>query len=208
MKDLDLKAKAKEVFTEINAELKAAGLTAWDETRLTRQEGGNGHSVGETVTLTSEIGLADVTDADGKVTNKYLAVKATDGSWFSLKNLIRPNLTGYQTKGIFVEDEDGKAELQDGVAVNGKNARTYEADVDPEFDKADQDQWFDAQTKNLIELYTLIKEGEVNTEGVTMKYRGRAMRSFIAKNDSKPSMFTKYKKGAHRVMRQAIWTLA
>ena len=208
MKDFDLKAKAKEVLTEINAELKTAGLNEWGDERLTRQEGGNGHSVGETVTLTSEVGLADVTDANGKVTNKYLAVKATDGSWFSLKNLIRPNLTGYQLKGIFLEDEDGKGEIKDGIATGETNAKAYEADVDSEFDKDDQDQWFDAKTKNLIELYALIKEGEVVTEGVTLKYRGRAMRSFIAKKPSKASMFTKYKKGAHRVMRQAIWTIA
>lgn len=208
MKDFDLKAKAKEVLAEINAELKISGLTEWGDERLTRLEGGNGHVVGEIITLTSEVGLADVTNADGEVTNKYLAVKATDGSWFSLKNLIRPSLAGYQLKGFFLEDEDGKGKLEDGVATGETNAKAYEADVDPEFDKDDQDQWFNATTKNLIELYTLIKEGEVVTEGVSLKYRGRAMRSFIAKKPSKASMFTKYKKGAHRVMRQAIWTIA
>lgn len=206
MKDFDLKAKATSLLKEFNAELTKAGLNEWDTSRLTRQEGGSGHSVGETITLTSELGMADVTDANGKVTNKYLAIKTTDGSWFSLKNLIRPNLTGYQMSGIFLEDEDGKGELKDGVAVGGKNSRTYEADVDPEFDKSDQNQWFDSKTKNLIELYALIQEGVVKTNDVTMKYRGRAMRSFVAKTASKATMFTSYKQGAHRVMRQAIWT--
>lgn len=208
MKDLNfnLKEKAKEALAEINTELTKDGLTAWDDSRLTKQEGGSGYSIGETVTLTSEVGLANVTNAEGKVTNKYLAVKTSDGAWFSLKNLIRPNLTGYQFKGTFLEDKDGKGKIVEGEATGSEGAKVYEADVDAEFDKKDKDQWFDAQTKNLVELYALIKAGEVVTEGVTMKYRGRAIRAWVAERKSKPSMFTQYKEGAHRVMRQAIWT--
>mgnify|MGYP006928558357 CR=1 FL=1 len=202
-----LKEAAKKVFDEVNAELKELGATQWAERKLTQQEGGNGHYVGEIVTLTGEIGMADVVDnATGKITAKYPAVKLTTGAWFSLKHLIRPNLTGYQTKGIFVEDEDGKAELQNGVAVGGKNSRTWEADIAADFDKEDAN-YLDIPTRNVIELYVLIKEGNVVTEGVQMQFQGTACRPIVAREKSSVPTIP-YSKGAHRVMRQQVWTVA
>ena len=206
---LDLKEKdalknaVKSVFDQVNAELEKLNLPAWDEKRLTRQEGGNGYVPGETVTLTDEVGMADVLDnTTNKIVAKYPAIKLTNGSWFSLKHLVKPNLAGYSFKGNFVEDEDGNGKIV-GDQAEGGTLRV--ADVDPKFSPADADQFFDFGTRNLLEIYVLIKEGNKPVNGVELTFRGTACRPIVAKKKSPlPSM--PYNKGAHRVMRQQIWT--
>ena len=102
-----LKKAVKSVFDKVNVELKKLNLPAWDEKRLTRQEGGNGYVPGEKVTLTDEVGMADVLDnVTNKVIAKYPAIKLSNNAWFSLKHLVKPSLAGYSFKGNFVEDED------------------------------------------------------------------------------------------------------
>lgn len=206
---LDLKEKdalknaVKSVFDQVNAELEKLNLPAWDEKRLTRQEGGNGYVPGETVTLTDEVGMADVLDnVTNKVIAKYPAIKLTNGSWFSLKHLVKPNLAGYSFTGKFVEDEDGNGKIV-GDQAEGGTLRV--ADVDTKFSPADADQFFDFGTRNLLEIYVLIKEGNKPVNGVELTFRGTACRPIKAKKKSPlPSM--PYNKGAHRVMRQQIWT--
>lgn len=206
---LDLKEKdalknaVKSVFDQVNAELEKLNLPAWDEKRLTRQEGGNGYVPGETVTLTDEVGMADVLDnTTNKVIAKYPAIKLTNGSWFSLKHLVKPNLAGYSFTGKFVEDEDGNGKIV-GDQAEGGTLRV--ADVDTKFSPADADQFFDFGTRNLLEIYVLIKEGNKPVNGVELTFRGTACRPIKAKKKSPlPSM--PYNKGAHRVMRQQIWT--
>lgn len=206
---LDLKEKdalknaVKSVFDQVNAELEKLNLPAWDEKRLTRQEGGNGYVPGETVTLTDEVGMADVLDnTTNKVIAKYPAIKLTNGSWFSLKHLVKPNLAGYSFSGKFVEDEDGNGKIV-GDQAEGGTLRV--ADVDTKFSPADADQFFDFGTRNLLEIYVLIKEGNKPVNGVELTFRGTACRPIVAKKKSPlPSM--PYNKGAHRVMRQQIWT--
>ena len=206
---LDLKEKdalknaVKSVFDQVNAELEKLNLPAWDEKRLTRQEGGNGYVPGETVTLTDEVGMADVLDnTTNKVIAKYPAIKLTNGSWFSLKHLVKPNLAGYSFTGKFVEDEDGNGKIV-GDQAEGGTLRV--ADVDTKFSPADADQFFDFGTRNLLEIYVLIKEGNKPVNGVELTFRGTACRPIKAKKKSPlPSM--PYNKGANRVMRQQIWT--
>ena len=206
---LDLKEKdalknaVKSVFDQVNKELEKLNLPAWDEKRLTRQEGGNGYVPGETVTLTDEVGMADVLDnTTNKVIAKYPAIKLTNGSWFSLKHLVKPNLAGYSFTGKFVEDEDGNGKIV-GDQAEGGTLRV--ADVDTKFSPADADQFFDFGTRNLLEIYVLIKEGNKPVNGVELTFRGTACRPIVAKKKSPlPSM--PYNKGAHRVMRQQIWT--
>lgn len=206
---LDLKEKdalknaVKSVFDQVNAELEKLNLPAWDEKRLTRQEGGNGYVPGETVTLTDEVGMADVLDnTTNKVIAKYPAIKLTNGSWFSLKHLVKPNLAGYSFTGKFVEDEDGNGKIV-GDQAEGGTLRV--ADVDTKFSPADADQFFDFGTRNLLEIYVLIKEGNKPVNGVELTFRGTACRPIVAKKKS-PLTSMPYNKGAHRVMRQQIWT--
>ena len=206
---LDLKEKdalknaVKSVFDQVNAELEKLNLPAWDEKRLTRQEGGIGYVPGETVTLTDEVGMADVLDnTTNKVIAKYPAIKLTNGSWFSLKHLVKPNLAGYSFSGKFVEDEDGNGKIV-GDQAEGGTLRV--ADVDTKFSPADADQFFDFGTRNLLEIYVLIKEGNKPVNGVELTFRGTACRPIVAKKKS-PLLSMPYNKGAHRVMRQQIWT--
>ena len=198
-----LKKAVKSVFDKVNVELKKLGLDAWDEKRLTRQEGGMGYVPGEKVVLTDEVGMADVLDNDtNKVIAKYPAIKLSNGAWFSLKHLVKPSLAGYSFTGKFVEDLDGKGEL---VGETVKNGTLRVADVDPKFSPADADQFFDFGTRNLLEIYVLIKEGNVSVDGIELTFRGTACRPIKAKKKSPlPSM--PYKVGANRVMRQQIWT--
>ena len=198
-----LKKAVKSVFDKVNVELKKLGLDAWDEKRLTRQEGGMGYVPGEKVVLTDEVGMADVLDNDtNKVIAKYPAIKLSSGAWFSLKHLVKPSLAGYSFTGKFVEDLDGKGEL---VGETVKNGTLRVADVDPKFSPADADQFFDFGTRNLLEIYVLIKEGNVSVDGIELTFRGTACRPIKAKKKSPlPSM--PYKVGANRVMRQQIWT--
>ena len=206
---LDLKEKdalknaVKSVFDQVNKELEKLNLPAWDEKRLTRQEGGNGYVPGETVTLTDEVGMADVLDnVTNKVIAKYPAIKLSNNAWFSLKHLVKPSLAGYSFTGKFVEDEDGNGKIV-GDQAEGGTLRV--ADVDTKFSPADADQFFDFGTRNLLEIYVLIKEGNKPVNGVELTFRGTACRPIVAKKKSPlPSM--PYNKGAHRVMRQQIWT--
>lgn len=206
---LDLKEKdalknaVKSVFDQVNAELEKLNLPAWDEKRLTRQEGGNGYVPGETVTLTDEVGMADVLDnVTNKVIAKYPAIKLSNNTWFSLKHLVKPSLAGYSFTGKFVEDEDGNGKIV-GDQAEGGTLRV--ADVDTKFSPADADQFFDFGTRNLLEIYVLIKEGNVSVGGTELTFRGTACRPIKAKKKSPlPSM--PYKVGANRVMRQQIWT--
>lgn len=204
LKDKDaLKNAVKSVFDQVNKELEELNLPAWDEKRLTRQEGGNGYVPGEKVTLTDEVGMADVLDnVTNKVIAKYPAIKLSNGAWFSLKHLVKPSLAGYSFTGKFVEDEDGNGKIV-GDQAEGGTLRI--ADVDPKFSPADADQFFDFGTRNLLEIYVLIKEGNKPVNGVELTFRGTACRPIKAKKKSPlPSM--PYDKGAHRVMRQQIWT--
>ena len=187
----------------MNAELEKLNLPAWDEKRLTRQEGGNGYVPGETVTLTDEVGMADVLDnTTNKIVAKYPAIKLSNNAWFSLKHLVKPSLAGYSFTGKFVEDEDGNGKIV-GDQAEGGTLRV--ADVDPKFSPADADQFFDFGTRNLLEIYVLIKEGNVSVGGTELTFRGTACRPIKAKKKSPlPSM--PYKVGANRVMRQQIWT--
>ena len=198
-----LKKAAKSVFDKVNVELKKLNLPAWDEKRLTRQEGGNGYVPGEKVTLTDEVGMADVLDnVTNKVIAKYPAIKLSNNSWFSLKHLVKPSLAGYSFTGKFVEDEDGKGEI---VNDQAKGGTLRVADVDPNFDPSDSTQFFDFGTRNLLEIYVLIKEGNIHVDGIELTFRGTACRPIKAKKKSPlPSM--PYKVGANRVMRQQIWT--
>ena len=183
LKDKDaLKNAVKSVFDQVNKELEELNLPAWDEQRLTRQEGGNGYVPGEKVTLTDEVGMADVLDNDtNKIIAKYPAIKLSNGAWFSLKHLVKPSLAGYSFTGKFVEDEDGNGKIV-GDQAEGGTLRV--ADVDPKFSPADADQFFDFGTRNLLEIYVLIKEGNVSVDETELTFRGTACRPIKAKKKS------------------------
>ena len=149
----DFKASAKQLedqLKELNKIRKDAGLNelnedAWKQMQ-SRQEGGNGFTIGETIHLTGEVEIVVVyANINGKqvAQNTFFAAKLADGRNISLRNLIKPSLAGYKWEGDFVED-NGK-EGKDRVET------TYTAKAVEGFDPANVDFW-DAETRNVLEI--------------------------------------------------------
>ena len=202
----DFKASAadsKKQFEELNKIRKSAGLNdltedAW-KLMQTRQEGGNGFTVGETIHLTGEVEIVVVSaNVNGKQVpqNTFFAAKLSDGRNISLRNLIKPSLAGYKWEGDFVED-------------NGKDAKdrietTYTAKAVDGFDPANVD-FFDAETRNVLELFMAVKAGKKSLPSeLTLVAQG--CRPIVASRAVAQGNLN-YAKGAHRVMRVNVWSL-
>ena len=202
----DFKASAadlKKQFEELNKIRKTAGLNeltedAWKQMQ-TRQEGGNGFTIGETIHLTGEVEIVVVSaNVNGKQVpqNTFFAAKLSDGRNISLRNLIKPSLAGYKWEGDFVED-------------NGKDAKdrietTYTAKAVDGFDPANVD-FFDAETRNVLELFMAVKAGKKQLPSeLTLVAQG--CRPIVATRAVSQGNLN-YAKGAHRVMRVNVWSL-
>ena len=159
MKDFKMTAESlKKQLTELNKIRTAAGLSeltdeAWKQMQ-SRQEGGNGFTIGETINLTGEVEIIVVyANINGKqvAQNTFFAAKLSDGRNISLRNLIKPSLAGYKWEGDFVEDngKDGKDRVE----------TTYTAKAVEGFDPANVD-FFDAETRNVLELFMAVKAGK------------------------------------------------
>ena len=202
----DFKATAVELkkqFDELNKIRKTAGLSeltdeAWKQMQ-SRQEGGNGFTIGETINLTGEVEIIVVyANVNGKqvAQNTFFAAKLADGRNISLRNLIKPSLAGYKWEGDFVED-------------NGKDAKdrietTYTAKAVDGFDPANVD-FFDAETRNVLELFMAVKAGKKSLPSeLTLVAQG--CRPIVASRAVAQGNLN-YAKGAHRVMRVNVWSL-
>ena len=202
----DFKATAKQLedqLKELNKIRKSAGLNeltedAWKQMQ-TRQEGGNGFTIGETIHLTGEVEIVVVSaNVNGKQVpqNTFFAAKLSDGRNISLRNLIKPSLAGYKWEGDFVED-------------NGKDAKdrietTYTAKAVDGFDPANVD-FFDAETRNVLELFMAVKAGKKSLPSeLTLVAQG--CRPIVASRAVAQGNLN-YAKGAHRVMRVNVWSL-
>ena len=204
MKDFKATTKQWEIqLKELNKIRKSAGLDdltedAWKQMQ-TRQEGGNGFTVGETIHLTGEVEIVVVSaNVNGKQVpqNTFFAAKLSDGRNISLRNLIKPSLAGYKWEGDFVED-------------NGKDAKdrietTYTAKAVDGFDPANVD-FFDAETRNVLELFMAVKAGKKSLPSeLTLVAQG--CRPIVASRAVAQGNLN-YAKGAHRVMRVNVWSL-
>ena len=202
----DFKATTKQLedqLKELNKIRKDAGLNelnadAW-KLMQTRQEGGNGFTIGETIHLTGEVEIVVVSaNVNGKQVpqNTFFAAKLSDGRNISLRNLIKPSLAGYKWEGDFVED-------------NGKDAKdrietTYTAKAVDGFDPANVD-FFDAETRNVLELFMAVKAGKKQLPSeLTLVAQG--CRPIVATRAVAQGNLN-YAKGAHRVMRVNVWSL-
>ena len=202
----DFKASAtdlKKQFDELNKIRKTAGLSeltdeAWKQMQ-SRQEGGNGFTIGETIHLTGEVEIIVVyANVNGKqvAQNTFFAAKLSDGRNISLRNLIKPSLAGYKWEGDFVED-NGK-EGKDRVET------TYTAKAVEGFDPANVD-FFDAETRNVLELFMAVKAGKKQLPSeLTLVAQG--CRPIVASRSVSQGNLN-YAKGAHRVMRVNVWSL-
>lgn len=202
----EFKATAKQLedqLKELNKIRKDAGLTelnadAWKQMQ-TRQEGGNGFTIGETIHLTGEVEIVVVyANVNGTQVpqNTFFGAKLSDGRNISLRNLIKPSLAGYKWEGTFKEDngKEGKSRVE-----TEHTAQHIEG-----FDPANVD-FFDAETRNVLELFMAVKAGKKQLPNeLTLVAQG--CRPIVATRGVSQGNLD-YAKGAHRVMRVNIWSL-
>lgn len=204
MKDFKVtETELKKQLAEINKIRKDAGLAeltdeAWNQMK-TRQEGGNGFTLGETIHLTGEVEIVVVyANVNGTQVpqNTFFGAKLSDGRSISLRNLIKPSLAGYKWEGTFKED-------------NGKEGKSrteieHTASHIEDFDPANVD-FFDAETRNVLELFMAIKAGKKQLPNeLTLVAQG--CRPIVATRAVSQGNLD-YAKGAHRVMRVNVWSL-
>lgn len=202
----DFKATTKQLddqLNELNKIRKDAGLNelnadAWKQMQ-TRQEGGNGFTLGETIHLTGEVEIVIVyANVNGTQTaqNTFFGAKLSDGRTISLRNLIRPSLAGYKWEGSFKEDN--------GKEGKSRTETEYTAQHIEGFDPANVD-FFDAETRNVLELFMAVKAGKKQLPGeLTLVAQG--CRPIVATRAVSQGNLD-YAKGAHRVMRVNVWSL-
>lgn len=202
----DFKATAKQLedqLKELNKIRKDAGLNelkaeAWKQMQ-TRQEGGNGFTIGETIHLTGEVEIVVVyANVNGTQVpqNTFFGAKLSDGRDVSLRNLIKPSLAGYKWEGTFKEDngKEGKSRVE-----TEHTAQHIEG-----FDPANVD-FFDAETRNVLELFMAVKAGKKQLPNeLTLVAQG--CRPIVATRGVSQGNLD-YAKGAHRVMRVNVWSL-
>lgn len=202
----EFKATAKQLedqLKELNKIRTSAGLNelnadAWKQMQ-TRQEGGNGFTIGETIHLTGEVEIVVVyANVNGTQVpqNTFFGAKLSDGRNISLRNLIKPSLAGYKWEGTFKEDngKEGKSRVE-----TEHTAQHIEG-----FDPANVE-FFDAETRNVLELFMAIKAGKKQLPNeLTLVAQG--CRPIVATRGVSQGTLD-YAKGAHRVMRVNVWSL-
>ena len=193
----------KKQLTELNKIRKDAGLAeltdeAWKQMQ-SRQEGGNGFTLGETIHLTGEVEIIVVyANINGTQVpqNTFFGAKLTDGRNISLRNLIKPSLAGYKWEGTFKEDN--------GKEGKSRTETEYTAQHIEGFDPANVD-FFDAETRNVLELFMAIKAGKKQLPNeLTLVAQG--CRPIVATRGVSQGNLD-YAKGAHRIMRVNVWSL-
>ena len=204
MKDFKMTAESlKKQLTELNKIRKDAGLAeltdeAWKQMQ-SRQEGGNGFTIGETIHLTGEVEIIVVyANVNGTQVpqNTYFGAKLTDGRNISLRNLIKPSLAGYKWEGVFKEDN--------GKEGKSRTETEYTAQHIEGFDPANVD-FFDAETRNVLELFMAVKAGKKQLSNeLTLVAQG--CRPIVATRGVSQGNLD-YAKGAHRIMRVNVWSL-
>ena len=202
----DFKATAKQLedqLKELNKIRKDVGLNelnadAWKQMQ-TRQEGGNGFTIGETIHLTGEVEIIVVyANVNGTQVpqNTFFGAKLTDGRNISLRNLIKPSLAGYKWEGTFKEDN--------GKEGKSRTETEHTAQHIEGFDPANVD-FFDAETRNVLELFMAVKAGKKQLPNeLTLVAQG--CRPIVATRGVSQGNLD-YAKGAHRVMRVNVWSL-
>ena len=204
MKDFKMTAESlKKQLTELNKIRKDAGLTeltdeAWKQMQ-SRQEGGNGFTIGETIHLTGEVEIIVVyANVNGTQVpqNTFFGAKLTEGRNISLRNLIKPSLAGYKWEGTFKEDN--------GKEGKSRTETEHTAQHIEGFDPANVD-FFDAETRNVLELFMAVKAGKKQLPNeLTLVAQG--CRPIMATSGVSQGNLD-YAKGAHRVMRVNVWSL-
>nr|DAO71045.1 MAG TPA: hypothetical protein [Caudoviricetes sp.] len=164
-----------------------------------RQEGGNGFTIGETIHTTGEVEIVVVyANVNGTqvAQNTFFGAKLSDGRNISLRNFIKPSLAGYKWEGSFKEDN--------GKEGKSRTETEYTAQHIEGFDPTNVEFW-DAETRNVLELFMAVKAGKKQLPSeLTLVAQG--CRPIVATCSVSQGNLD-YAKGAHRVMRVNVWSL-
>ena len=156
-------------------------------------------TLGETIHLTGEVEIVVVyANINGTQTaqNTFFGAKLSDGRTISLRNLIKPSLAGYKWEGTFKEDN--------GKEGKSRTETEHTAQHIEGFDPANVE-FFDAETRNVLELFMAVKAGKKQLPNeLTLVAQG--CRPIVATCGVSQGNLD-YAKGAHRVMRVNVWSL-
>ena len=191
---------------ELNEKLVAMGKPKFEENRIKRLVGG-GTQVGDTLTLTGEVCIAEITGSN----NVFLAVLTETGEKISIKALIPQSVAGYTDKNAVNE----LAPLTDGENEADHKADENYQEIEATFDegvaggaaseivKSNKD-LLNHGTRSDIELYGLISENIWSCKGLKLTYCGKVVRQTKATKDYEFGENT-VKKGARRAMTVSVW---
>ena len=191
---------------ELNEKLVAMGKPKFEENRIKRLVGG-GTQVGDTLTLTGEVCIAEIAGSN----NVFLAVLTETGEKISIKSLIPQSVAGYTDKNAVNE----LAPLTDGENEADHKADENYQEIEATFDegvaggaaseivKSNKD-LLNHGTRSDIELYGLISENIWSCKGLKLTYCGKVVRQTKATKDYEFGEST-VKKGARRAMTVSVW---
>lgn len=187
-------AKENELITKFLEDYKTARGKEYDQNRTV---GNNGYSVGQSFALTGEL-VYETNEING-IKSVYWVLLTESGAKLSLMSLMGvSSLKGYcidNTKEIPVEFYNPKAK--------NKETRTVTATVESDFDF--EEVW-QPPTRNLLDLVSMILEGELNLKGRTVTYLGTVVKEFTAKKDSEQNG-EKVKEGYKRAIETRLWSM-
>lgn len=183
-----------ELITKFLADYKTARGKEYDQNRTV---GNNGYSVGQSFTLTGEL-IYETNEING-IKSVYWVLLAENGVKLSLMGLMGvSSLKGYcidNTTEIPVEFYNSKTKT--------KEIRTVKATVESDFDFADV---WQPPTRNLLDLVSMILNGELNLKGKTVTYLGTVVKEFTSKKDTEQNG-ERIKEGYKRAIETRLWSM-
>lgn len=182
---------------------KAADASWKDDTQQVRNVGNNGYVIGQQFELDGSFGVEEIKNND-KVTGAYFACGTKQGIKLSLASLMGlTSLRGYMLSG---EDTSYCAKINGEPTDKQKeDAVKYVAKVADDVDETFVG-WEDCPTRDIYDLVVRIENEQVQLAGITVEYKGQAIRGWDAKKGGDDIVLNKkYAVGSHRVTRQHLF---
>ena len=197
---------------ELNEQLRELGKNEFSQKRIEAKVGG-GTQVGDKFTLTGAVAIGEIQGSK----NVFLAVTTTTGETIPIKALILQSVSGYDTKGVFIDELEPMPKNADDKTKEAHKADenyheyrpTFDSDVaggDPASVVSANKNILNHGTRSDIELYGLIKQKLWECKGLQLTYCGKVYRTTTA---SKNYDFgeLEVKKGARRAISVSVWKI-
>ena len=197
---------------ELNEQLRELGKNEFSQKRIEAKVGG-GTQVGDKFTLTGEVTIGEIQGSK----NVFLAVKTTTGETIPIKALILQSVSGYDTKGLFIDElvpmpknaDDSTKEAHKADENYHEYRPTFDSDVaggDPASVVSSNKNILNHGTRSDIELYGLIKQKLWECKGLQLTYCGKVYRATTASRNYDFGEL-EVKKGARRAMAVSVWKI-